>query len=297
MSLRTRRKASVVHYWFRVIWKEKRLMVNTKRGFTLIELLVVIAIIAILAAILFPVFAKVREKARQTSCLSNEKQIGLAFAQYYEDYDEKWPAGYASKTNGIFGQGWVGTEYQYIKSTGMLKCPDDSTSTNGTETPVSYAFNSNAANTSDATFTAPASTVAVFEVQGVTATVTSTYANSATGDGSDAATANTWTDSSYADDGLNITGSTSAVTYATSNFLGRSGLNVGSFSNGNALHTGGANYLMADGHAKWLRPNAVSAGLTATTANTYQGATTASSTDYSGSIANEPAAAATFSLL
>ncbi|MCE5239769.1 DUF1559 domain-containing protein [bacterium] len=62
-----------------------------RRGFTLIELLVVIAIIAILAAILFPVFAKAREKARQTSCLSNEKQIGLAILQYAQDYDERLP--------------------------------------------------------------------------------------------------------------------------------------------------------------------------------------------------------------
>src|SRR5579859_7650804 len=60
-------------------------------GFTLIELLVVIAIIAILAAILFPVFAQAREKARQTGCLSNEKQIGLGILQYVQDYDEKYP--------------------------------------------------------------------------------------------------------------------------------------------------------------------------------------------------------------
>jgi len=62
-----------------------------RKGFTLIELLVVIAIIAILAAILFPVFAKAREKARQTACLSNMKQVGLAFMTYAQDYDEKWP--------------------------------------------------------------------------------------------------------------------------------------------------------------------------------------------------------------
>ncbi len=62
-----------------------------KQGFTLIELLVVIAIIAILAAILFPVFAQAREKARQTTCASNEKQMGLAILQYQQDYDEMFP--------------------------------------------------------------------------------------------------------------------------------------------------------------------------------------------------------------
>src|SRR5690606_14073104 len=62
-----------------------------KRGFTLIELLVVIAIIAILAAILFPVFARARENARRTSCLSNLKQIGLGVMQYVQDYDEMYP--------------------------------------------------------------------------------------------------------------------------------------------------------------------------------------------------------------
>src|SRR5438270_590910 len=72
----------------------RRTKMNTRgrSGFTLIELLVVIAIIAILAAILFPVFAQARDKARSTQCLSNNKQIALAFMQYIQDYDETFPA-------------------------------------------------------------------------------------------------------------------------------------------------------------------------------------------------------------
>src|ERR1041384_1856017 len=73
------------------------------RGFTLIELLVVIAIIAILAAILFPVFAQARDKARQTACLSKTKQLGTAFVMYVQDYDEVFPMGWGYAP----GSGWA----------------------------------------------------------------------------------------------------------------------------------------------------------------------------------------------
>src|ERR1035438_4951515 len=96
-----------------------------RRGFTLIELLVVIAIIAILAAILFPVFAKAREKARTASCSNNCKQIGLAFIQYVQDYDEHYPP-YDNDTGGAVPRyGWELLIQPYIKNTQAFHCPSD----------------------------------------------------------------------------------------------------------------------------------------------------------------------------
>ena len=95
-----------------------------RRGFTLIELLVVIAIIAILAAIFFPVFARAREKARQTSCLSNLKQLGLAVLMYCQDYDEM----YSLSVYGL-PPNRVSTLYDvhlpYIKDTQIFQCPSN----------------------------------------------------------------------------------------------------------------------------------------------------------------------------
>ena len=97
-----------------------------KRGFTLIELLVVIAIIAILAAILFPVFARAREKARQTSCLSNVKQYMLGILMYAQDYDERLiPGAYPLPVSPYY---WYNVVQPYLKNTQVQICPSDNTS-------------------------------------------------------------------------------------------------------------------------------------------------------------------------
>jgi prepilin-type processing-associated H-X9-DG protein len=105
-------------------------------------LLVVIAIIAILAAILFPVFAQAREKARQTSCLSNMKQVATAVVMYAQDYDEMFPIGVPDDWN----QSWPTAVQPYIKNIGAFRCPSDSTTrdVNAGEwagVPISYAAN------------------------------------------------------------------------------------------------------------------------------------------------------------
>ena len=94
-----------------------------RKGFTLIELLVVIAIIAILAAILFPVFARARENARRASCSSNLKQIGLGLMQYTQDYDEAYPQ---VVSNGGDYKGWLQFINPYIKSYQLFQCPSES---------------------------------------------------------------------------------------------------------------------------------------------------------------------------
>jgi prepilin-type N-terminal cleavage/methylation domain-containing protein/prepilin-type processing-associated H-X9-DG protein len=128
-----------------------------RQAFTLIELLVVIAIIAILAAILFPVFAQAREMARGIACMSNVRQLGLAFTQYVQDYDETLPgAGVGLASAGLQG-GWIyyksfpadatvngydptkGSIYPYVKNAQIYVCPDDSEAHSSGN---SYAVNS-----------------------------------------------------------------------------------------------------------------------------------------------------------
>jgi len=244
------------------------------KGFTLIELLVVIAIIAILAAILFPVFQKVRENARRASCQSNEKQLGLAMIQYTQDYDEKLPAGAVTAfgPGTYLGSAWGGQIYSFVKSTGLYKCPDDSTAFvastgNAPATPplypVSYAYNAHLANSYNAqsgnttNITSPASTVLLVECSGTTANVTDPV------------------ESSVANPTYSVSNSFSNSTTGAEIFGGNNNTsNLGKMETGNfgscttnntqahvtGRHSDGSNYLLFDGHVKWLRATAVSEG-------------------------------------
>jgi len=264
-------------------------MRNTNpRGFTLIELLVVIAIIAILAAILFPVFAKVREKARQTSCLSNEKQLGLGLMQYAQDNNETEPMPSNGNSPQWWACGWASAIYPYVKSTGVFKCPDDGTSATAPYVPVSYAFNLNLVGTYGwdsgmlSVQKAPASTVALCEITGVTAVVTS----EATGP---AATPYQNTqDFSATTNGNNLTFGYNASAPANNPMLETGELGNPAVTsaegkgtvapaypgydpaNPQGRHTQGSNFIMADGHAKWLKPAAVSPGNVPNTSNCAQ---------------------------
>ncbi len=230
-------------------------------GFTLIELLVVIAIIAILAAILFPVFASAREKARQTTCASNLKQLGLAFLQYEQDYDEIFTCGTGGPgtagnptpaPNGT--EGWAYPIYPYVKAVATYACPDDlSVPGNSVTTKCSYfcniwllGYNSGFAlypPMSASQLNAPALTVELGECSG---NAMETYPESLN-----------YGDYSGTSDGL------------TSRPNISNGLTTGSLGGPTETqlswwlpgrHTGGSNWLAFDGHVKWLNGSQVSPG-------------------------------------
>ncbi len=252
-----------------------------RRAFTLIELLVVIAIIAILAAILFPVFAKAREKARQASCQSNEKQMGLALLQYVQDYDETFPCGLVNAnppnppapdgSGGGFapntgaGLGWAGEVSPYVKSVGVYKCPDDNTQTAGNVD--SYALNEYFPRRTLAYLAYPSSTPMCYEIVGDTALVNIVNENAnGNGNWTVSAVGDGWCSNYYGVNDIastvsscpaNVYGNCTLATYSAAKpavaGTGSSGCSVAYQKSLHDPDGGGSEYLFADGHVKWFR--------------------------------------------
>ncbi len=230
---------------------------KSKQGFTLIELLVVIAIIAILAAILFPVFAKAREKARQTTCASNLKQLGIALVQYEQDYDEIIPMN-GSKTD----IGWAGRIYSYVKSTQVYICPDDIN-----VSPLSYVINGSFTNVNInnsvkyaaiSSWNSPAVTVLLAETQYGTGSAATDVSNP-----SELSSPNMYDDIGTPATifcGSNCTVSAYGPLNGLSNAAVSYSANPTWFSGPTGRHTDGANFLFCDSHVKWLRGSTVSTG-------------------------------------
>ncbi len=275
------------------IGKLNRVSVSVQKAFTLIELLVVIAIIAILAAILFPVFARARENARRSSCLSNMKQLGLGVAQYVQDYDSNFPV--TPNQGATYGPGWTKVLFPYVKSAQIFRCPSDS---NPNTTTVSYGVNGLALGfnqgwnnccgvggvnamgpINESRLAATSKTVLLFEAISGTANTAGAITYSAVNpetatSGQPFADFNPSGSGGKADisNGVAMTGKFSNLT-TTLKPNGTDSAFVGT-----GVHLDGANYTFADGHAKWLKGSAISYGLSNSDSNNCGNADTAAGT-------------------
>ena len=266
-----------------------------RHAFTLIELLVVIAILGLLAAIIFPVFQKVRENGRRTACLSNERQLGIAMMQYAADNGEALPSGrYLSN-----GDKWVTLTYPYVNSFAVFQCLDGVSDAKTSDyigkdsTDLfrdGYGLNSDLGHTytttgsigkvalhnfgySLAVLTAPARTALFFEVDNGSVYIQSGEVSAADG-------------STSGDGGMDGTfppedqgGAPREASYPMGSFIAYSRYATGNIGgrklNGSEgstpRHAAGANYIACDGHAVWLRPEQVSGGQSQPTSGTNCG--------------------------
>jgi len=256
----------------------KQILSARLRAFTIVELLVVIVLLLVVAAILYPVFIQSGHPHHpQINCLSNEKQLGLGFAQYVEDYDEKYPCGIQTVPPHIVPAGWAGQIYPYVKSTDIFLCPDDPTSSdsaNSYQVPISYAYNWNIGYViqaakpgktisginpaKDLDLSDPTRTVLLCEVEGVTCDITGSHGKESS---SPAVLGGSFIQLS------NVDGSETGMRYATGVLRNdHTSASVVGNAAGNAIaasgvHMDGSNFVLADGHAKWMRPTFISAGL------------------------------------
>ncbi len=290
-----------------------------RRAFTLIELLCVVAIISILAAILFPVFAQAREKARQATCLSNDRQLGLALLQYVSDYDDQFPAGLGQVRGERMwaGEGWAGQCFPYYKTPDIFRCLSDAQG--ASDEPnyvVSYAYNVNLVAVPGeeddengppppgvmlSALNSPARSVLLFEVSGVLANLSSLREGadrggipgrnySACGNGLD--------DRLYAQRDWSTR---TENQYATGYLGGRlpPDLSVTQFASPKGRHSDGSNFLLSDGHARWLLGANVSSGLNAAAPFCFQDnrpAQLGCAGQYHAAGTESPAPAITFSI-
>lgn len=259
-------------------------------AFTLVEMLFVIAIILILTALLFPSFARVRENARRASCQSNMRQLGLAFMQYAQDYDSYYPCGTTPEPSAYLGLGWVYQTEPYAKSSRFLLCPSDTRQGTAARPTISYGYNNALVRRADNNnalelrpmfaFTQPSRTVLVSEVHGgsyfqdvvrnmspVTNGIQLFGAGLGAGPKSLRMATGLFSNSprsSHVCNNRNLDG----TPYETAHF--------------DSPGVGGANYLAADGHVKWLRPSSVSAGFYANDPDAAQLTTRAEGVDFDG---------------
>jgi prepilin-type processing-associated H-X9-DG protein/prepilin-type N-terminal cleavage/methylation domain-containing protein len=266
---------------------------GTGIAFTLVELLTVIAVLAVLAAILLPVFAQARESARRSNCLTNQHQLGLGVLQYAQDWDETFPNGlYQSSGKRVWpGQGWAGQCMPYIRSSKLFHCPSDHSTPPPGNSLVSYGLNKNLIRYGDIDDPMPSGvhlselrastrTVMLFEVANIFVKILSPWEGADIG-------GSTGNDGGYepyqapAIDGSVVHFSASGNgldnrlyaqpdwstspenQYATGYLGGRTPFDpkVTQFPTPEGRHQGGSNFLFCDGHVVWLRGSRVSSGL------------------------------------